>query len=125
PYGELSLRANMHPGYMSTDAIGPSGPIDPDLTVLSVQTAKGEPLALLANFGMHYFATGVKPISSDYYGLFCQKVTKLLNVEEATKGRPPFVAMLSQGCSGDMWRVNYDKPKKDITIDQYSSDLAK
>src|SRR5207237_720895 len=46
PYG-ASMRATMHPGYLSVDAVGPSGPIDPDLTVLSVQSADGKPLALL------------------------------------------------------------------------------
>src|SRR6185503_5546119 len=49
PFGELSVRANMHPGHMSVDAIGPSGPEDPDLTVLSVRSPDGRSIALLAN----------------------------------------------------------------------------
>ena len=128
PYGEISMRANMHPGYLSPDAIGPSGPPDPDLTVLSIQTADGKPLALLANIGMHYFGS-VKAVSSDFFGLFCLKVAKLLNAEDATNGRPAFVAMLSQGCSGDMARLDYSRAKNDprnlITIDAYSDALAK
>ena len=37
PFGQRTVRANMHPGYQNPDVIGPSGPVDPALTVLSVQ----------------------------------------------------------------------------------------
>jgi putative membrane-bound dehydrogenase-like protein len=124
PFGDATVRANMHPGYMSVDAIGPSGPEDPDLTVLSVKAPDGRPMALLANFGMHYFG-GVAPVSADYFGRFCDDVAKALpSFQERMQDRP-FVAIMSQGTSGDCWRVDYGKPKPTITIDQYASDLAK
>src|SRR5688500_4757392 len=127
PFGELTVRANMHPGHLSADAIGPSGPEDPDLTVLSVQRADGTPLALLANFAMHYCSTGGKPVSSDYFGLFAQKVAKRLGAENSDEKRPPFVGIMSQGTSGDAWRMDYGRRQKDqpITIDQYADDLAR
>jgi hypothetical protein len=34
PFGNRTVRANMHPGYQNPDVVGPSGPVDPDLTVL-------------------------------------------------------------------------------------------
>src|SRR4030095_7341756 len=34
PFGERSVRANMHPGHENPDALGPSGPVDPDLSLL-------------------------------------------------------------------------------------------
>ena len=40
PFGQRNVRANMHPGYQNPDAIAPAGPVDPALTVLSVQSAK-------------------------------------------------------------------------------------
>ena len=40
------------------------------LQVISVQTAEGKPLGLLANFSMHYF--GDQDISADYFGLFSE-----------------------------------------------------
>ena len=55
PLGNVTVRANMHPGYESPDAIAPSGPVDPALSMLSIQSADGRPLALLANYSMHYF----------------------------------------------------------------------
>ncbi len=60
----------MHPGYLSRDAIGPSGPVDPELTVISLQSLDARPIALLANYSQHYF--GSKPVSADYYGHFAK-----------------------------------------------------
>ena len=64
PFGEPTIRAMMHPGHQNPDYIGPCGPVDPALTLLSVQTKDGKPLAVVANYSMHYF--GVAPISADY-----------------------------------------------------------
>jgi len=56
-FGELNVRANMHPGHQSPDAIGPSGPVDPQLSVLAVQSRDGKPLALFANYSNHYYGS--------------------------------------------------------------------
>jgi hypothetical protein len=124
PFGVQNVRAHMHPGFQNPDAIGPSGPEDPDLTVLSVQTADGKPLALMGNFAMHYFGTGVTPVSADYFARFCTKAAGLLKVEEAKEGAAGFVGLMSQGTSGDVWRADYGQPKTNITIDQYADALA-
>ena len=29
PFGQRTVRANMHPGYQNPDVIGPAGPVDP------------------------------------------------------------------------------------------------
>ena len=55
PFGEKTIHAMMHPGHQNPQYVGPSGPIDPWLSVLNVQTTDGEPIAALANFSMHYF----------------------------------------------------------------------
>ena len=55
PFGRRTVRANMHPGYQNPDAIAPSGPVNPRLTVLSVQSRSGRPIAVLANYSMHYY----------------------------------------------------------------------
>src|SRR5258705_113103 len=41
PFGFLTVRANMHPGYHNPGAMGPAGPTDPDITMLSLQTCDG------------------------------------------------------------------------------------
>ena len=106
PFGDRNMRANMHPGHQSPNAIGPSGPIDPDITMLSVQARDGRPISLLANYSMHYY--GAPTVSSDYYGPFCSAFARLIGAEQCD---PPFVAMMSHGTSGDQYWVDYSKPK--------------
>lgn len=116
PFGAVSVRANMHPGYQNPDAIAPSGPVDPAISLLSIQTADGKPLALLANYSMHYF--GSPFVSSDYYGLFAANMARRIG---ASSGNGPFVAMMSQGTSGDQMWMDYGQPKSDITLERYAA----
>ena len=119
PFGEKTVRNNMHPGYQNPDVIAPSGPVDPDLSVLSVQTAEGRPLALLANYSMHYFGAGA--VSADYFGVFCRQV------EEGVRARDPdapFVAILTQGTSGDQHWMDYGRPKRSVGIEDYARSLV-
>jgi hypothetical protein len=121
PFGKATGRANMHPGYLSADVIGPSGPVDPGLSVISVQTRDGKPLAVLANYSQHYF--GSAPVSADYYGLFCKHVAQLLG--QPGEGNGPFVCAMSQGTSGDLMWMDYGSPKKSISADEYAGAVAK
>jgi len=120
PFGQRNVRAMMHPGYQSPNHVGPAGPIDPDLALLAVQSPDGRPIAVLANFSMHYFGAGA--VSSDYFGLFCAKLAAMLGAE---KQDPPFVAMMSQGTSGDLHWMDYSQPRRNIGIQQYAEALAK
>ena len=107
PFGQRTVRANMHPGYQNANCVGPAGPIDPDITMLSVQALDGRPVALLANYSMHYY--GAPAVSSDYYGPFCTAFARLIGAEKLD---PPFVAIMSHGTSGDMHWMDYGKPRK-------------
>jgi hypothetical protein len=120
PFGQRTVRANMHPGYQSADVIGPSGPVDPELIVLSVQSRSGRPIAVLANYSMHYY--GAEPVSADYYGRFAVALAKRLNTQAL---EPPFVGIMSQGTSGDQMWMDYDGPKKDLGLDAYAADIAR
>jgi hypothetical protein len=113
PFGDLNVRANMHPGHQSPDAVGPSGPVDPGLSVIAIQSPDGRPLALLANYSQHYY--GAPLLSSDYYGRFRRHVAEFLTM----KGRglqDGFVAMMSQGTSGDLMWMDYGAPSKETAI---------
>ena len=70
PFGNATVRANMHAGANWDNVTGESGPEDPDLSLISFQAPDGRPIAALANFSMHYFS-GVEPLHADYFGLFC------------------------------------------------------
>ncbi|MEO6434263.1 MAG: hypothetical protein ABIP55_00675 [Tepidisphaeraceae bacterium] len=122
PFGEQTVRVNMHPGYENSSTIGPSGPIDPDLSILSFQTADGKPLAVLANYSMHYF--GSDAVSADYFGRFCAQMEKAIAPQPAGNGAP-FVAILSQGTAGDLHWMDYSQRQKKISIDDYAGALAR
>lgn len=119
PFGKQTVRAMMHPGYQNPDYIGPAGPEDPSLSVFAVQSPDGQPIALLANYSMHYF--GGKPVSADYFGLFSKKIKARLG---ATDLEPSFVGVMSQGTSGDLHWMDYSKPRKSIDIGTYTDQIV-
>ncbi|MDE0578199.1 MAG: hypothetical protein OSB39_14725, partial [Opitutales bacterium] len=116
PFGNRTVRAMMHPGYQNQSYVGPSAPVDDQLSVISIQTAEGKPLGVLANFSMHYHG-GAGP--ADYFGLFADRLAKRLESE----GRIPVCAM-SQGTSGDLHWMNYGKPRKGSNNPRYADGLV-
>ena len=111
PFGEFTDQATMH-GSPAKDRIRTTGPIDPGLSVLSVQHADGRPLAMLANYSIHYAGMVKGNVSADYFGFFAKRMAELLDRKD---GRPPFVAMMSNGTSGDINRAqggNFEGMKK-------------
>jgi len=89
----------MNPGIGNPNVLRPSGPTDPQVPMLMIQAATGQPLAVIANFSLHY--VGDRPgdaISADYYGTFA-------NLMRERKGEG-FVALLTHGASGDVNNVD-------------------
>lgn len=125
PFGNPTVRANMHAGANWDNVTGESGPEDPDLSLISFQSPTGRPIALLANFSMHYFS-GVEALHPDYFGIFCEGLQAKLGKTIAA-GHPPFVGIMSHGCSGDIWRRDYTKPAppkgQEPTITSYTQGL--
>ena len=119
PFGQYNVRAHMHPGHMSLNHIGPSGPADTDLTVLSVRTTDDKPLAVLANYAMHYYGSPL--VSGDVCGRFGLKFAELIG---ATNQQPGFVGILSQGTSGDSMWMDYSQPAQPNDLDAYVKALA-
>ncbi|WP_218934315.1 PVC-type heme-binding CxxCH protein [Rosistilla ulvae] len=123
PFGQQTVRAMMHPGYMSRDYVCPAGPIDPQLSLLSVVAAADDaPLCLLANYSMHYFGQGAG-FSADYFG----EVAGLLesgiaaNADHAPRN---FVGIMSQGTSGDLHWMDYGMPQRGVDRTDYAKSLA-
>ena len=120
PFGERTVHAMMHPGHQNPNYVGPSGPIDPWLSMLIVQSRQGKPIAAMANFSMHYFA-GHPGVSADYYGRFANGIAQRLAPNDDA-----FVGIMSQGTSGDLWWGDYSVPKDKKpfnNIDQFVSSL--
>jgi neutral ceramidase len=102
PFGRMDL-VKMNPGTTLDILDWPAGPTDPEITILSVQDAQSHrPLALLANYSLHYVG-GVPPaiVSADYFGEFARLMRSRLGGDER------FVAMMSNGTSGDINNIPF------------------
>src|SRR5690606_32674083 len=107
PFGGID-QVRMNPGIGNPDLLEPAGPIDPEVSFISVQSTEGRPIALLANYSLHYVG-GVPQghLSSDYFGVFADRIKELLS---ADRQDPPFVGMMSNGTSGDVNNINFSGP---------------
>lgn len=101
PFGRMD-KVKMNPGTSPDVLDHPAGPTDPDITVISVQDAKRKPLALFANYSLHYVGGTVGgQMSADYFGEFARVMPSRLRGDEA------FVAMMSNGTSGDINNIPF------------------
>ncbi len=103
-----------------------AGPTDPEVSVISVQHADGRPLAVFANYSLHYIG-GIPggTVSADYYGVFADRVQELM---QADRQSPAFVAIMSNGTSGDINANALGAPRKKYAryerMTQVGNDLA-
>jgi hypothetical protein len=110
PFGRTTDRVKMNPPVASPNLIEPAGPTDPELPVVVVETSAGLPMALLANYSLHYVGgVGSRHASADYFGAFADRVQELL---AADRHDPPFVAMMTNGTSGDINNVDFRTARK-------------
>ncbi len=115
--GKKNDLAQMHPGFQNPKALRATGPVDPEVPVLAVQTRDGRPLATLTNYSMHY--VGAKAISADYFAVVCNKLQALLKAENG------YVGLHSNGTSGDQWLMDYNLPaRREYSIDSVATDVA-
>jgi len=105
PFGGKTDTVQMNPGNGNPHKDRPSGPIDPEVCVLAVRSLDGRPIALLANYSLHYVGgVPAETVSADYYGEFARQIVQRLG---AASGDPPCVGILSNGTSGNINNVNY------------------
>lgn len=115
PFGETKDQVRMNPPRATEDLIEPSGPTDPEVPFIAVRCKDGRPLAVLANYALHYVGgTDAGAISADYFGCFASILEGLLTPE---KSDSPFVAMMSNGTSGNINNINFREP--DISQQPY------
>lgn len=111
PFGGVDqVRMNPPRGNAALDR--QAGPIDPEISFISVQRLDGTPIALLANYSLHYVGGVPKgEVSADYFGYFAQEIEYRLGAGDVT---PAFVGMLSNGTSGDVNNIDFrnQNPKR-------------
>jgi hypothetical protein len=119
PFGQPTARAHMNPGFLSPDVIGPSGPVDDELSVVAMQSRNGKPLGVLANFSMHY--VGSPLLSADYFGRFAEYLGKQI---DGSDGATSCIVSMSQGTSGDLISRNQSAPEIKFDYDEYAKRIA-
>lgn len=111
PFGNTTDQVQMNPPVASDNLIEPAGPTDSDVWTLWLDRPAGDrggapaPLALLANYPLHYVGGGPGDhASADYFGFFARRM-------EAAHARaahdPPFVAILSNGASANVNNIDF------------------
>jgi neutral ceramidase len=106
PFGGQD-RVRMNPGRADPSLLEPAGPTDPQVSFLSVKSKDGRPIALLANYSLHYVG-GVPEghISADYFAVFAELIGKKLGADRL---EPPFVGIMTNGTSGDVNNISFRK----------------
>ena len=106
PFGEDTDVVKMNPGRDPRILINPAGPTDPEVSVLYIEDAKGKPLSVFANYSLHYVGNTGGQMSADYFGEFGRLMPiRLRNTSDG------FVAMMSNGTSGDINNINFTNPR--------------
>ncbi|MES2696272.1 MAG: hypothetical protein V4773_22560, partial [Verrucomicrobiota bacterium] len=106
PFGGVDT-VRMNPPANPKELIKPAGPIDPEISFLAVQSKSGRPLALVANYSLHYVGgIPIGVISGDYFGVFDRRLGEMLGVG-GDRSDPPFVGMMSNGTSGNINNINF------------------
>jgi hypothetical protein len=109
PFGKTNDLVKMNPIPESPDLVEPAGPVDPQVSFVLLKTLDNRPIALLGNYSLHYVGTESDlEVSSDYYGEFCDLVRERLAPERSD---PPFVALMSNGTSGDINNTSFRKKR--------------
>jgi len=99
PFQEPGDQVRTNPSRGTGLLIKAAGPVDPTVTFLSVRSAQGQPVSLLANYGLHYVG-GIPPsqLSADYFGEFARQIASRFKADAASG----FVGIMSNGASGDV-----------------------
>ncbi|MCA8998179.1 MAG: neutral/alkaline non-lysosomal ceramidase N-terminal domain-containing protein, partial [Planctomycetaceae bacterium] len=103
PFGGVD-QVRMNPPRGNAALLKPAGPIDPEVSFISVQAKDGRQIALLANYSLHYVGgVGKGEVSADYFAIFANRIGELLDVP---KDNPGFVGIMTNGTSGDINNIN-------------------
>jgi hypothetical protein len=108
PFGGTD-QVQTNPRQGSPDLIKPAGPTDPTVTILALREPGGRPIAVYTTYSLHYVGGVAKgDISADYYGVYCDRLERLLGGQEQD---PPAVVLMANASSGDINNLNFLHPR--------------
>src|SRR5262245_24460032 len=108
PFGTTDL-VKMNPGAGNPNLTEPAGPTDPTLSFLAFREPGSRAISVFSAYSLHYVG-GVESgdISADYYGIYCDRLMRLLGADQEN---PRFVARMANGTSGDVNNINFRQPR--------------
>ncbi|QDV87099.1 neutral/alkaline non-lysosomal ceramidase N-terminal domain-containing protein [Stieleria magnilauensis] len=105
PFDRGTDKVRMNPAANSKSLLQPAGPIDPQVPVLAVQAIDGRPIAMWANYSLHYVGgVPANSLSADYFGEFARQFSRSIDADDT---KPAFVAAMTNGTSGDINNINF------------------
>ena len=117
PFGSPNDIVRMNPPKNLIDR--PAGPTDPEVHFISLRGTDGRPIALLANYSLHYVG-GVPAggVSADYFGVFAGLIEKALGKDDG------FIGLMSNGTSGDINNISFRVPRPRQKLMQRMNEVA-
>lgn len=95
----------MNPGIEHPDLVKPTGPIDPELAMMYVETEDSTPISAVANFSLHYIGTNNgNALSADYFGHFDRLMRRYLG--------ETCVSLLWNAASGQINNIDFSGQTK-------------
>lgn len=105
PFDRGTDRVRVNPARGSAKLAQPSGPTDPEVPIIAVQAIDGRPIALMANYSLHYVGgVPAASLSADYFGEFARVMGLNLQRKDAPV---KFVGMMTNGTSGNINNINF------------------
>ena len=118
PFGNPNDTVRMNPPRNLIER--PAGPTDPEVHFISLRGTDGRPIALLANYSLHYVGgIPARGVSADYFGAFSSLIEKAVGKDAG------FVAMMSNGTSGDINNISFRVPRPRQPPLQRMNEVAK
>lgn len=114
PFGGID-KVRTNPGIGNPNVVNAAGPVDPTVGILAVQAMDGAPIAVVGNYSLHYVG-GQKDgdVSADYFAFWADALARRAGVPTGL-GNRQFVAILTNGCQGDINNVDVMNPPPKAT----------
>jgi len=106
-----------NPGRHNPNVVRPAGPTDPEVGTLVVLDEGWRPIALVANYALHYVGgpSSIDDIiSPDYFGAFDRAIQRIAGQE--------CVGILLNGCCGDVNNIDVFGPERPCPYPHYHVD---
>ncbi|MCL2742579.1 MAG: hypothetical protein FWE67_01865 [Planctomycetaceae bacterium] len=123
--GKTNDRAQMNPGHANPNKIVRTGPVDTAVSVLSVVSADDKPIAVFANYSLHYVGVSGNVLSADYFAVFAARIKDKIAEKIGADNVPDsFLGVMSNGTSGDANCVDFLNPNRKFDYKSVGDEVA-